>query len=149
MFRRFIGSVAIASLAFATVGVGIATAGGDGHDMGNGGHEMGGGHSSGGKSKHKNTPTVAGAREIAVDAVLPRFTPKVITVGAGEDVTIVLTSGDVFHDFMVQGKGHVVGAKANKTRKGGLRIDRPGTYKFWCSVKDHRPAGMKGTIVVQ
>ena len=148
MFRRLMSSVAIASLAFATVGMGIAFAGGDGHDMGSGGHDMGGGHSSG-KSKHKNAPTVAGAREITVDAALPIFTPKVITIGAGEDVTIVLTSGDVFHDFMVQGKGHVVGAKANKTRKGGLRIDKPGTYKFWCSVKDHRPAGMKGTIVVQ
>lgn len=142
MFRRFMSSVAIASLAFATVGMGIAFAGGDGHDMGSG-------HSTGGQRKHENAPTVAGAREIAVDAALPTFTPKAITIGAGEDVTIVLTSGDVFHDFMVQGKGHVVGAKANTTRKGGLRIDKPGTYKFWCSVKDHRPAGMRGTIVVQ
>jgi heme/copper-type cytochrome/quinol oxidase subunit 2 len=134
-------SLAIAALAFATFGVGTALAGGD--DMGGGGHNMGG------KNKGKNVPTKVGAREIAVDATLPTFTPKEITVGAGEDVTIVLTSGDVFHDFVVRGKGHVVGAKANKTRKGGLRINKPGTYKFWCSVKDHRPAGMEGTIVVQ
>ena len=123
-----------------------AFAGDDGHGMDDGGHGMSGHHTAG---KHENAPVQAGAREIAVDATLPRFVPKRITIAASEDVTIALTSEDVFHDFVVRGKGHIVGAKAGKTRSGGLRIDEPGTYKFWCSVTGHRAAGMKGTIVVR
>lgn len=126
----------------AAVSFGFGWAGGDDHGMGHGG----GGH---GSTKGENAPTVAGARRIAVSAKSFEFTPDEITIQAGEDVTIVLTSADVFHDFMVKGEGHVVGAKRGKTRRGGLRIDEPGTYKIWCSVSGHRSAGMKGTIVVQ
>ena len=36
-----------------------------------------------------------------------------------------------------------------KTKRGGLRIDEPGTYQSWCSITGHRAAGMKGTIVVE
>jgi cytochrome c oxidase subunit 2 len=110
--------------------------GGHSMDMGDGGYD-------------KNAPVVPGARQIKVKATSFRFAPKQITVQAGEDVAIVFTSKDVFHDFMVQSNGHVVGAKKGKTAKGGLMIDEPGTYKFWCSVPGHRGAGMKGTIVVQ
>ena len=60
----------------------------------------------------------------------------------------MLTSSDIAHDFMVKGVGHVVSAKRNKTAEGGLRIDEPGTYKFWCAEPDHRKSGMTGTIVV-
>ena len=111
--------------------------GGDGHGMDMGGHD------------DANVPTVDGAREIKVTAGRFRFTPKEITIAAGEDVTIVMKSTDLFHDFVVKGTGHVVGAKRKKTAMGGLRIDEPGTYKFWCSVKGHRAAGMKGTLVVE
>ena len=44
--------------------------------------------------------------------------------------------------------GHVVHAKAGKTAMGGLRIDEPGTYRFWCTEKGHKKAGMTGTITV-
>lgn len=103
----------------------------------------GGGHSGG------DAPTVDGAREIEVTAGRFRFTPNKIAIAPGEDVTIVMTSTDLFHDFVVKGAGHVVDAKRKTTAEGGLRIDEPGTYKVWCSVKGHRAAGMKGTIVVE
>ncbi len=143
----------IAVLALSLAGLSFAAApqgdghGGDGHG---GSHGMDTGHGGGNGGDHgKNAAVVPGARQITVKATSFRFAPKQITVQAGEDVTIVLTSKDVFHDFMVQGIGHVVGAKKGKTAKGGLMIDEPGTYKFWCSVSGHRGAGMKGTIVVQ
>jgi plastocyanin len=129
-----------------SVATGVASAGdhGDGHGGGHGGHDSGGG------SEHMETsPTVPGAREIAVGAKSFAFMPKKITVAAGEDVTIVLRSKDILHDFVVKDQGHIVAAKARKTKRGGLRIDEPGTYRFWCSVTGHRSAGMKGTIVVQ
>lgn len=136
---------AVFALALATPGVALASTSASSHhggdDMDMGGH--GDGHGGG------NAPTVDDAREIQVKAGRLRFSPKAITVAAGEDVTIALTSTDTFHDFVVKGTGHVVGAKRKKTAEGGLRIDEPGTYKFWCSVSGHRAAGMKGTIVVE
>jgi len=143
--------VAVALATVATLAPAIALAGED-HGGGMGGHdggmdEHGGGRGSG--DGHRNAPTEVGAREIEVTAGRFRFKPNKITVAPGEDVTIVLSSTDLFHDFFVKGEGHIVGAKAKKTKKGGLTIDEPGTYKFWCTVEGHRAAGMKGTIVVQ
>lgn len=137
---------AVFALALITPGIALAsTTAGSHHGGGDdGGHGMDmGGHGG------SNAPTVDAAREIQVKAGRLRFSPKTITVGAGEDVTIVMTSTDVFHDLVVKGAGHVVGAKRKKTAEGGLRIDTPGTYKFWCSVPGHRAAGMKGTITVE
>ena len=111
--------------------------------------DAGHGHGASGCGGHgKNAQVVKGARKIAVEATSFAFSPTDISVAAGENVTIVLHSSDVMHDLVVKGEGHVVSAKANKTAKGGLRIDKPGTYRFWCSVSGHRAAGMRGTIIV-
>jgi uncharacterized cupredoxin-like copper-binding protein len=91
----------------------------------------------------------SGARSIAVTGSNLRFTPHKIALRAGEQVTIVLRSIDVLHDFVVQGKGRVVSAKAGTTRHGSLMFAKPGKYKFWCSVRGHRGAGMTGTITVR
>ena len=99
-------------------------------------------------SMGKNNPVVAGAREIAVSAKDLAFSPNAINLSAGENATIVLSAGDVAHDFYVKGVGHIVHAKARKTAQGGLRIDKAGTYKFWCTVSGHKQAGMTGTITV-
>jgi plastocyanin len=99
-------------------------------------------------SGEMNRKVVPGARTIAVTADDFAFSPDTITMQAGEDVTIVLTAEDVQHDFSVMGVGHVVHAKKGKTAQGGLRITKPGTYKFWCTVRGHKRAGMTGTITV-
>jgi uncharacterized cupredoxin-like copper-binding protein len=96
----------------------------------------------------ENCPVVAGARKIKVIGTGLHFSPAAITMAKGEDVTIVLKAGDVAHDYYVKGYGHVVHAKAGKTARGGLVLDKAGTYKFWCTVKGHRTAGMTGTITV-
>ena len=148
--KKLFLAIAITALAALTPAAALA-----GEDGGHGsGHDMDmdmDGHGGGnGGSGHRNAPTSAGAREIAVTAGRFRYKPNEITLTAGEDVTIVMTSTDLFHDFFVKGEGgHIVGAKAKTTKKGGLSIDEPGTYKFWCTVEGHRAAGMKGTIVVQ
>jgi len=97
----------------------------------------------------ENRPVVEGAREIEVAASSFEFSPDEITVGVGDDVAIVLESEDVLHDFVVDDLGHVVGAMGNETEHGGLRLDAPGEYEFWCSIPGHRSAGMEGTIIVQ
>jgi plastocyanin len=97
----------------------------------------------------ENAPVVEGARVIEVDGSSFEFDPDEIRIGAGEDVTIEMTSSGAFHDFQVEDHAHVVGADPGDTAMGGLRIDEPGEYTFYCSVAGHRSSGMEGTIVVE
>ena len=94
-------------------------------------------------------PTAAAGRAIRIDGKSFAFLPNTITIHAGERVTIVYHSLDGFHDIVVKGVGRVVKAGGGQTRRGKLMIAKPGTYKFWCSVRGHRSAGMVGKIVVQ
>jgi plastocyanin len=142
--RAVAGFAILAVVAFA--GIAIAACGdGTGNHM-NGQTMMDHG---GGSSEGANAPVTPDAREIRVSAEAFSFSPEKITLKAGEEVTIVLRSEDMFHDFVVEGQGHIVGADGGQAAKGGLRIDEPGTYKFWCSVPGHRSAGMEGSIVVR
>jgi uncharacterized cupredoxin-like copper-binding protein len=100
------------------------------------------------KCAETNRKVVAGARTVTVTGDDFTFSPREITMKAGEDVTIALSADDVQHDFFVKGIGHVVHAKKGKTAQGGLRINKAGTYKFWCTVAGHKQAGMTGTITV-
>lgn len=134
-------TLTIAVLALVSLTPGLALASSPTRSLSHG-HDTGG-HGDG------DAPVVEGAREIKIKAGRFRYKPKTITIAAGEDVTIAMKSTDLFHDFVVKGHGHVVGAERKKTGTGGLRIDEPGTYKFYCSVKGHKAAGMKGTIIVE
>jgi plastocyanin len=78
------------------------------------------------------------------------FDPDEITVDAGEDVAIVLTSDDISHDFVIDGQGgHIVGTDGSGTERGGLTIDKRGEYTFYCSLPGHRDGGMEGTVVAK
>jgi cytochrome c oxidase subunit II len=115
-----------------------ACGGDDGGDAAteHGGHEMA-------------SEVAAGAREITVDADSFEFTPSDLTVTAGEDIAILLSSDDVYHDFEVDGvEGHV-GAEPGEAMTGGFRFDEPGEYTYFCSVAGHRAQGMEGTITVE
>ena len=121
---------------------------------GDGGSTMSDGMGGGGMSGRthdgeENSPMVDGAREIAVSASSFAFDPDSITIGADEDVTIVLTAEDILHDFTVEDADGHVAAAAGDTASGGIRIDEPGTYTYYCSVTGHREAGMEGTLVVE
>lgn len=112
------------------------------HMSGTAADQMPGGHD--GASK-----VADGARVVKVAATSFAFSPETITVTAGEDVAISLTSTDkALHDFTVDELDAHVAAKPGKTATGGLRADTPGTYTFYCSVVGHRAAGMTGTLVV-
>jgi uncharacterized cupredoxin-like copper-binding protein len=106
----------------------------------------------GGSSSHdhaKSSGTVAGARTVEVSAKSFEFTPKEITVKAGEPVTIALKAQDILHDFTIDNPKVHVAASPGETGTGGLMIDKPGRYTFYCSVAGHRAAGMEGTVVVE
>lgn len=92
---------------------------------------------------------VDGARAIEVVADDFAFEPSEITVDAGEDVTIALTSVDMVHDLTVDDLGFQVTARQGGTEELGLRASEPGTYTFHCSIPGHRSAGMEGTLTVE
>lgn len=137
--RRFI-AVAAVSVLGAVLLTACGGSGGGGHDMSNGMQD--------GSGTMKDRPVVAGAREIPMTGDSFAFSPKTVEVAADEQVTIVLTSKDLDHDVYVDGVGHIVHAGAGTTEKGGLVIERPGTYKFWCTERGHKAGGMVGTITV-
>ncbi len=114
--------------------------------MGSGASDSG---ATGGMGHDANTPVADGARRIEVTARSFEFQPAVITVQAGEDIALVLTSEDLLHDFTIDELGTHVAADAKKTGEGGLRADKPGRYAFYCTVEGHRAAGMEGTLVVE
>jgi plastocyanin len=95
------------------------------------------------------TPVAEGARRIEVTARSFEFDPDELTVTAGEDVAIVLSSEDILHDFTVDGLDAHVAAEGDETVAGGLRADDPGRYTYYCTVPGHREAGMEGTLIVE
>lgn len=105
----------------------------------------GGGHDDHGEA----SPAVEGARRIEVNATSFTFDPAEIEVTAGEDVSIVLSSEDILHDFTVDGLDVHVAADRGETVEGGLRADEPGEYTYYCTIAGHRAAGMAGTLIVE
>lgn len=102
-----------------------------------------------GMGHDETTPVAEGARRIEVTARSFEFDPDEITITAGEDVAIVLSSEDILHDFTVDGLDAHVAADGDETAEGGLRADDPGRYTYYCTVPGHREAGMEGTLVVE
>lgn len=145
----------IAVVALAVVAM-VVVAGGDG-DGGtmSPGSMMGGGRMTtgwmGGSMAGPGTssPTIAGARIVAVTAASFRFTPAEIRVKAGEAVTVELTATDVVHDFTIDDLGFRVAAVPGQPGRGSFRApSAPATYTAYCTVTGHRPAGMTATVVV-
>ncbi|MBA2386153.1 MAG: cupredoxin domain-containing protein [Acidimicrobiia bacterium] len=95
------------------------------------------------------SPVAADARRVEVTARSFGFGPDEITVNAGEDIAVELTSEDTLHDFVIDDLDAHVAAEADKTAVGGFRADEPGRYAFYCSVAGHREAGMEGVVVVE
>lgn len=134
----------------ATSGLLLTACGGRGDTTSNAGAPMTesvGGHHGGGHDKA--SPVADGARKIDVTASSFKYGPDEITVTAGEDVAIVLTSTDLLHDFTVDGLDVHVAADIDQTVAGGLRADKPGEYTYYCTVAGHRKAGMEGTLIVK
>lgn len=86
--------------------------------------------------------------------VNPGFDPKEMAATAGAQVTVTLENAEaaplIPHDWALEG---VEGAKTKSIdpgQKGEITFTAPeaGTYKFFCTLGDHRERGMEGTFVV-
>lgn len=120
--------------------------GGSGDSAGSGGDSMPGMDHMGGDDEA--SAVAEGARRVEVEAGDFSFDPDEITAKAGEDLEIVLTSGDIVHDFTIDELDVHVSAARGETNSGGVTGADPGRYTFYCSVPGHRSAGMEGTLIV-
>lgn len=142
MRRSLVAVLSVLALGFVLTSCGDDGPSGAGHPTGPTHGGMMDGHD-------ESTPVAPGARRIEVAATSFEFEPDEITVAAGDDVAIVLSSDDLLHDFTIDGIDVHVAAERGETAEGGLRADAAGEYTFYCTVAGHRDAGMEGTLVVE
>ena len=75
------------------------------------------------------------------------------SVPAGPAIVELVNFGQDAHDLRVQrvGARHIAGTPV--VQAGGraelMLTLRPGRYRFWCSLADHRARGMSATLVVR
>lgn len=137
-------------LALAATTTLLLAACGDDDDTSTAGSETTEAAGHGGSGGHdESSPVADGARRIEVTALAFEFDPAEITVTAGEDIAVVLTSPHQLHDFTIDELDAHVAADVDETVEGGLRADEPGRYTYYCTVPGHREAGMEGTLIVE
>jgi len=77
------------------------------------------------------------------------FDPISLTLKSGEESTISLkNAGSIEHDLTVGDAGFKLVVAGGNSGEKVLKIDKPGTYEFHCSVAGHKEAGMKGQLTV-
>ena len=92
------------------------------------------------------------ATEMMVTATEFAFAPSTLTLTVGQPVTVKFTNaGKMPHDFVID---EIPGAKTAIVKSGEstsvtFTPTTAGTFKFYCSVGNHRAQGMEGTVTVQ
>ncbi len=77
------------------------------------------------------------------------YDPAQLTLKAGQAATIVLkNTGSIEHDITVDDAKFKLTVPGGNTREKALKVDKPGTYEFYCSLPGHKSAGMKGELTV-
>lgn len=109
----------------------------------------------------------ASGRQETVSIRYSRFDPGVITVAAGEPLTLRLRNDDpIGHEWIVGGEDvharHRIGSEpshnerpmevtvpALSERVTTVTFDEPGEYAYICHLPGHEAYGMTGTILVE
>jgi heme/copper-type cytochrome/quinol oxidase subunit 2 len=73
-------------------------------------------------------------RQIRIEAGSFNYTPAVIAVNPGDRVTLELASADVVHGLYLDGYGLSLVAEPGQTAQLTFAADRPGSFRFRCSV---------------
>ena len=77
------------------------------------------------------------------------YDPATLNLKAGQLFTIILrNTGSIEHDIRVDDAKFRLTVPGNNAREKGLKVERPGTYQFYCSLPGHKSAGMKGELTV-
>lgn len=126
-----------AAVLLTTVGFGLGACGGGDDDKSRAGGET------------EDSPVVSGPK-IQVMGKEFSFTPAKVTVKAGQPAIIALeNTGSIEHDLTIGDAGFKLQVNSGKTGEKELKVTKPGTYEFHCSVAGHKDAGMKGELTVE
>jgi plastocyanin len=115
----------------------------------------GGGEKASPTSSPKATPTSAtesaGTLSLQADPSQLKFDKSALSAKPGK-VTVVMKNPSMLpHDVAIEGNGVDVTGKT--VTQGGTSTAtatlKAGTYTFYCSVDNHRQAGMEGTLTVK
>jgi plastocyanin len=88
--------------------------------------------------------------EVTVHGANYKFTPNIITAKEGQKVKVTFVSDGGLHDFTLD----EFNVKTKQLQSGGsetveFTADKKGTFKYYCSVGNHRAMGMEGTLTVE
>lgn len=78
--------------------------------------------------------TGTGERTVRIEAGQFQYNPGVVSVNAGDRVTLEVVATDVVHGLYVDGYDLQVTADPGQTARLTFVADRPGTFRFRCSV---------------
>ena len=82
-----------------------------------------------------------------------RFALSRRTILAGDAIIELRNAGEDAHDLVLQRAGGRRIYRWPVTQAGGVSDKeltlRPGTYRLWCGVANHRALGMRATLVVK
>src|SRR5581483_11202832 len=91
----------------------------------------------------------AAAQTLHLTATEFRFDTKELHLAGPGTVAVELENkGLIDHDLTIEGARFTLPAAPGKTAAKTLKLEKPGTYTFYCSLPGHREAGMSGTLVV-
>ena len=95
-----------------------------------------------------------GTQQVTIEASDDmKFQPAAVSVHAGQPLELTLqNAGQSAHDLTLsEGVAQPVQLTVNggQTTSRTFTFDKPGTYKFECSMPGHALGGMSGTITVQ
>ncbi|MDP9471006.1 MAG: cupredoxin domain-containing protein [Chloroflexota bacterium] len=90
----------------------------------------------------------AAPNAVTIEAGAINWSQKEVTIPAGTDVRVMLPNrGQVPHNFSIDALGISVNLPVEQTVETMINA-AAGTYKFYCNVPGHAPAGMVGTLIV-
>ena len=78
------------------------------------------------------------------------FTPSALTVNKCDTVKITFKNANGYHDLRLD-DFNVATTRISSGEEATITFvaDKTGSFEYYCSVGDHRAAGMKGTLVVR
>ena len=79
-----------------------------------------------------------------------KFTPSAITAKQGQKVRVTFVSDGGLHDFVLDDFNvRTKQLQAGGTETVAFTADKKGSFKYYCSVGNHRAMGMEGTLTVE
>jgi heme/copper-type cytochrome/quinol oxidase subunit 2 len=85
---------------------------------------------------------------VVVSATYPRFQPSTVAAKKGQVITLKVTANDTNHTFNIDELGINVAVSKGQTITKETKLDKVGTFTFYCAVPGHRGAGMEGTLQI-